>query len=127
MHDAAEMRAAGRMQMQLAFQVPARGDLLQSASHQAALSRPQTFDGGDLVGREVLREIIQRGDVLADVLTEVLVNFFATGAPHTRLIGTYDSQVAFGPSRVLLVWTRLIMPNGARLSYFRRLRSLHSS
>ena len=29
-----------------------------------------------------------------------------------RLIGTYDSQVAFGQSRVLLVWTRLIMPDG---------------
>ena len=30
----------------------------------------------------------------------------------TRLIGVYDSQVSFGQSRVLLVWTRLIMPNG---------------
>ncbi len=29
-----------------------------------------------------------------------------------RLIGLYDSQVAFGQSRVLLVWIRLIMPNG---------------
>lgn len=29
-----------------------------------------------------------------------------------RLIGVYDSQVAFRQSRVLLVWTRLIMPNG---------------
>lgn len=29
-----------------------------------------------------------------------------------RLIGIYDSQVATGQSRVLLVWTRLIMPNG---------------
>lgn len=29
-----------------------------------------------------------------------------------RLIGTYDSQVTTGQSRVLLVWTRLIMPNG---------------
>ena len=29
-----------------------------------------------------------------------------------RLIGIYDSQVAYGQSRVLLVWTRLIMPNG---------------
>ena len=28
------------------------------------------------------------------------------------MIGIYDSQVAFGQSRVLLVWTRLIMPNG---------------
>jgi type IV secretory pathway VirB10-like protein len=30
----------------------------------------------------------------------------------SRLIGQYDSQVAFGQSRVLLVWTRLILPNG---------------
>src|SRR6202000_1835084 len=29
-----------------------------------------------------------------------------------RLIGVYDSQVATGQSRVLLVWTRLILPNG---------------
>jgi type IV secretion system protein VirB10 len=29
-----------------------------------------------------------------------------------RLIGVYDSRIAFGQSRVLLVWTRLIMPNG---------------
>jgi type IV secretory pathway VirB10-like protein len=29
-----------------------------------------------------------------------------------KLVGIYDSQVAFGQSRVLLVWTRLIMPNG---------------
>ncbi len=30
----------------------------------------------------------------------------------SRLIGQYDSSVAFGQSRVLLVWSRLIMPNG---------------
>ena len=29
-----------------------------------------------------------------------------------RLIGNYDAHVTFGQSRVLLVWTRLIMPNG---------------
>ena len=29
-----------------------------------------------------------------------------------RLIGQYDSSVAFGQNRVLLVWTRLIMPDG---------------
>jgi type IV secretion system protein VirB10 len=29
-----------------------------------------------------------------------------------RLIGQYDSSVAFGQSRVLLVWTRLILPDG---------------
>jgi type IV secretion system protein TrbI len=30
----------------------------------------------------------------------------------SKLIGAYDSQVSFGQSRVLLVWTRLIFPNG---------------
>ena len=29
-----------------------------------------------------------------------------------RLIGQYDAQVAFGQSRALLVWNRLVMPNG---------------
>jgi type IV secretion system protein TrbI len=30
----------------------------------------------------------------------------------SKLIGVYDSQVSFGQSRVLLVWNRLIFPNG---------------
>jgi type IV secretory pathway VirB10-like protein len=30
----------------------------------------------------------------------------------SKLIGVYDSHVSFGQDRVLLVWTRLIMPNG---------------
>ena len=29
-----------------------------------------------------------------------------------RLIGQYDAQIAFGQSRALLIWNRLIMPNG---------------
>jgi type IV secretion system protein VirB10 len=30
----------------------------------------------------------------------------------SRLIGQYDAQVSFGQSRALLVWNRLILPNG---------------
>ena len=32
-----------------------------------------------------------------------------------RLIGQYDSSVAFGQSRILLVWTRIIMPDGTSI------------
>jgi type IV secretion system protein VirB10 len=32
-----------------------------------------------------------------------------------KLIGQYDSSVAFGQSRLLLVWTRLIMPDGTSI------------
>lgn len=34
----------------------------------------------------------------------------------TRLIGRYDSQVSFGQRRVLLVWTRLIMPDTSSIA-----------
>jgi type IV secretion system protein VirB10 len=40
-----------------------------------------------------------------------------------RLIGIYDSQVAFGQSRLLLVWTRLIMPNGRSIVLERQVGS----
>ncbi len=30
----------------------------------------------------------------------------------SKLIGVYDSQIAFGQSRVLLVWNRIILPDG---------------
>ncbi len=32
-----------------------------------------------------------------------------------RLIGRYDSQVSFGQERALVVWDRIIMPNGASI------------
>src|SRR5215218_3229069 len=73
-HDAAEMRAAGGMQMQLSLPVPACSDLLQSATHQTTLTGPQPLDGSDFVRGKVLCEIFQRRDVLADVLAEVLLD-----------------------------------------------------
>lgn len=33
----------------------------------------------------------------------------------SRLLGTYDAQVAYGQSRMLLVWTRLVMPDGSSI------------
>jgi len=34
----------------------------------------------------------------------------------TRLVGEYDSKVAYGQERALIVWSRLIMPNGQSIS-----------
>lgn len=34
----------------------------------------------------------------------------------SKLIGTYDSQIAFGQERILTVWTRLIFPDGSSIS-----------
>jgi type IV secretion system protein VirB10 len=55
------------------------------------------------------------GEVTAQVTEEVhdsptgKILLIPQGA---RLLGQYDAQVSFGQSRVLLVWTRLIMPDG---------------
>jgi type IV secretory pathway VirB10-like protein len=60
-----------------------------------------------------------RSDLPGQITAQVTENIYDTPTGRarlipqgTRLIGVYDSQVAFGQSRVLLVWTRLIMPNG---------------
>jgi len=34
----------------------------------------------------------------------------------TKLIGTYDSQIAYGQERLLAVWNRLIFPDGSSIS-----------
>ncbi|MFT4003845.1 MAG: TrbI/VirB10 family protein [Rhizobium sp.] len=58
------------------------------------------------------------GDITAQVTSPVYDS--PTGAhllipQGARLIGQYDSQVAFGQSRVLLVWNRIIMPDGTSI------------
>ena len=59
------------------------------------------------------------GQVIANV-TEAIYDT-ATGRfllipQGSRLIGRYDSQVSFGQRRVLLVWTRLILPDTSSIS-----------
>lgn len=60
-----------------------------------------------------------RSDLPGQITAQVTENVYDTPAGRfllvpqgARLIGIYDSQVTFGQSRVLLVWTRLILPNG---------------
>ena len=60
-----------------------------------------------------------RSDLPGQITAQVSENVYdsPTGnylliSQGARLIGQYDSQIAFGQSRVLLVWTRLLMPNG---------------
>ena len=54
------------------------------------------------------------------VVAQVTENVYDTVTGRTllipqgsRLIGTYDSVIAFGQSRALLVWQRIILPDGS--------------
>jgi type IV secretion system protein VirB10 len=60
-----------------------------------------------------------RSDLPGQVTAQVTENVYDSPTGRyllipqgSKLIGTYDSQVSFGQDRVLLVWTRLIVPNG---------------
>ena len=84
------------------------------------LSRPASpfvIQAGTIIPAALITGI--RSDLPGQITAQVTEAVFDTPTGRirlipqgARLIGTYDSQVAFGQSRVLLVWTRLIMPNG---------------
>ncbi len=63
-----------------------------------------------------------RSDLPGFVTAQVTENVYDTATGRillipqgARLIGSYDSVVAFGQSRALLVWQRIILPDGASI------------
>ncbi len=60
-----------------------------------------------------------RSDLPGQVTAQVTENVYDSPSGRfllipqgSKLVGVYDSQISFGQDRLLLVWTRLIMPNG---------------
>lgn len=60
-----------------------------------------------------------RSDLPGQITAQVTENIYDSPTGRfllipqgSRLIGVYDSQIAFGQSRVLLAWSRLILPDG---------------
>jgi len=61
-------------------------------------------------------------DLPGRITAQVRQNVFDSATGHrllipqgTRLVGRYDSNVSFGQSRVLVIWTDLVFPNGSTL------------
>jgi type IV secretory pathway VirB10-like protein len=78
---------------------------------------PYIVQAGSVIPAALITGI--SSDLPGQITAQVTENVFDTPSGRlllvpqgARLIGIYDSQIAFGQSRVLLVWTRLIMPNG---------------
>ncbi len=58
------------------------------------------------------------GEVVAQVTEDVFdstTGYTLLIPQGTRLLGTYDAHVTYGQSRALVVWTRLILPDGRSL------------
>ena len=78
---------------------------------------PFVLQAGAVISAALITGI--RSDLPGQITAQVTENIYdsPTGSillvpQGTRLIGQYDNSVQFGQRRVLLVWNRLIMPNG---------------
>lgn len=88
-----------------------------SPDRVAAPASSYVVQAGNVIPASLITGI--RSDLPGQITAQVTENVYDSPTGRfllipqgARLIGTYDSKVSFGQSRVLLVWTRLIIPNG---------------
>ena len=82
-----------------------------------APASPYVLQAGSVISGALLTGL--RSDLPGQVTAQVTEDVFDSPTGRfllipqgAKLIGQYDAQIAFGQSRALLVWNRLIMPNG---------------
>lgn len=88
-----------------------------SADRLQAPASPYVVQAGAVIAAAMITGL--RSDLPGQIAAQVTENVYdsPTGrillVPQgSRLIGQYDAEITFGQSRALLVWTRLILPNG---------------
>jgi type IV secretory pathway VirB10-like protein len=84
------------------------------------LASPYTLSAGSIISASLITGL--RSDLPGLVTAQVTENVYdsATGRillipQGARLVGSYDSVVAFGQTRALIVWQRIILPDGSSL------------
>lgn len=88
-----------------------------SGERLVGLSAPAILQAGSVIPAALITGI--RSDLPGLVTAQVTQNVYDSPTGRillipqgSRLIGDYDADVAFGQNRVLLVWNRLILPDG---------------
>ena len=88
-----------------------------SPDHVQAPASPYVLQAGAVIPAALITGL--RSDLPGQITAQVTEDVYdsPTGKfllipQGARLVGQYDAQIAFGQSRALLVWNRLIMPNG---------------
>ncbi len=86
----------------------------------AAPASPYVIQAGWIIPGALITGI--KSDLPGDVTAQVTENVYdsATGRyllipQGSRLIGKYNSQISFAQTRVQMVWTRIIFPNGSSI------------
>lgn len=88
-----------------------------SAERLTGLASPSILQAGSVIPAALITGI--RSDLPGLVTAQVTQNVYDSPTGRillipqgSRLIGDYDADVAFGQSRILLAWNRLILPDG---------------
>ncbi|MDR1508634.1 MAG: TrbI/VirB10 family protein [Synergistaceae bacterium] len=100
------------------------GGSMTPQGYSASLPVPQQFPY-ELKAGTIIPGLLMTGinsDLPGSVIAQVSENVWDTATGKyilipkgARMLGVYDSRVSFGQRRVLLVWNRLIFPNGTTL------------
>jgi type IV secretory pathway VirB10-like protein len=90
---------------------------ITSPDRVTASASSYVVQAGSIISASLITGI--RSDLPGQITAQVSENVYDSPTGRfvvipqgARLIGVYDSQIAAGQSRILLVWTRLIMPDG---------------
>lgn len=82
---------------------------------------PWTISAGNVIAASLVTGL--NSDLPGLVIAQVTQNVYDSATGRTvlipqgsRLIGRYDSVVAFGQKRALVVWQRIIMPDGSSIT-----------
>ncbi|MGC9420346.1 MAG: TrbI/VirB10 family protein [Rhodovulum sp.] len=88
-----------------------------SAERLAPLPSPYILQAGSVIPAALITGL--RSDLPGRIAAQVTAPVYDSPSGRyllipqgTRLLGEYDSRVAAGQTRLLLVWTRLILPDG---------------
>lgn len=102
---------------QLAFLNAAVDRKTVSTDRVAAPASPYVLQAGAVIAAALITGI--RSDLPGQITAQVTENVYDSPTGRillvqqgTRIVGQYDNNVQFGQNRVLLVWNRLIFPNG---------------
>ena len=88
-----------------------------STDRVAAPASANILQAGAVISAALITGI--RSDLPGQITAQVTENIYDSPTGHillipqgTRVIGQYDNGIGFGQRRILLVWNRLIFPNG---------------
>jgi type IV secretion system protein TrbI len=102
---------------QLAFLNAAPDKRNVSSDRIAAPASPNILQAGAVISAALITGI--RSDLPGQITAQVTENIYDSPTGRillipqgTRIIGQYDNNVGFGQRRILLVWNRIIFPNG---------------